>query len=319
MRILQPEVFQGSLKLKNYFEGWYFKNITGDLSNTLSIIPGVSLAKNDPHAFIQIINGYDGTSHYIRYPLGEFNFEKRSLFVRIGSSVFTSDGIKVDIEGESIRLSGELVYKNVVTYPKSLLSPGIMGWYSYIPFMECNHGVVSVNHDINGSLTLNGKNLDFNCGRGYIEKDWGASFPEAWIWVQCNNFGTEEVSFMLSIAKIPWLGNFFTGFISFLYLRGEFYLFNTYSNSTFRLLNNNIDVLEFEVRNRIQTLKVRVQKNSFSDLRAPVSGEMKRGIRESVDSEVYLQLTDKNNKPLYKGTSRNVGLEVIDEIFKYIK
>ncbi|MFC2081108.1 tocopherol cyclase family protein [Bacteroidota bacterium] len=21
-----------------------------------------------------------------------------------------------------------------------------------------------------------------------MEKDWGTSFPEAWIWLQCNNF-----------------------------------------------------------------------------------------------------------------------------------
>lgn len=54
LRKYKPEVFQGNLKKKNYFEGWYFKNVTQDLSCTLSIIPGISLVENDPHAFIQI-------------------------------------------------------------------------------------------------------------------------------------------------------------------------------------------------------------------------------------------------------------------------
>jgi hypothetical protein len=318
MRIFRPEVFQGSLKLKNYFEGWYFKHVTADLSNTLSIIPGVSLVKNDPHAFIQIINGSDATSHYVRYPLSEFSFDRRSLFVRIGSSLFSSNGIEADIEGENIRVAGKLAYRNMVTYPKSLLSPGIMGWYSFIPFMECNHGVVSVNHDITGNLTINGKETDFNGGKGYIEKDWGTSFPEAWIWVQSNNFGADEVSFMLSIAKIPWLGSFFTGFISFLYLRGQFYLFSTYGNSTFTLLKNNSSEVEFEMRNRRHILRAGVQKRSFGELIAPVSGEMKRGIRESIDSEVQIRLSDNNNNAIYSGTGMNVGFEVTEEIFNYL-
>ena len=63
-----------------------------------------------------------------------------------------------------------------------------MGWYSFVPFMECNHGIVSVNHDLYGEISVNGNVIDFNNGKGYIEKDWGVSFPEAWIWIQSNNF-----------------------------------------------------------------------------------------------------------------------------------
>lgn len=28
--------------------------------------------------------------------------------------------------------------------------------------------------------------MDFSGGRGYIEKDWGQSFPAAWVWLQIN-------------------------------------------------------------------------------------------------------------------------------------
>ena len=45
---------------------------------------------------------------------------------------------------------------------------------------------------------------------------------------------------------------------------------------------------------------------------------MSRGIKESIDSEVHLQLSDESGKLLYEDTGRNVGLEIMDEIFRYI-
>ena len=65
-------------------------------------------------------------------------------------------------------------------------------------------------------------------------------------------------------------------------------------------------------------LKIRVIKNSFGDLRAPVSGEMSRRIKESIDSEVHLQLSDKYENLEYEGTGKNVGLEIIEKIFDYV-
>ena len=35
-----------------------------------------------------------------------------------------------------------------------------MGWYSFVPHMECKHGIVSVNHDLKGNININGKSID---------------------------------------------------------------------------------------------------------------------------------------------------------------
>lgn len=317
-RLYNPEVFQGNLRKKHYFEGWYFKQVTQDKSYTFSFIPGVSLVENDPHAFIQIMNGYSGNTDYLRYPLDEFSWDKRRLFLKVGSSTFTGSDIMLDIESESLNLTGQIDFNNIIKYPKNILSPGIMGWYSFIPFMECNHGIVSVNHDLHGWISINKNVIDFNGGKGYIEKDWGVSFPEAWIWIQSNNFEEHDTSFSFSIAKIPWMGRFFIGFIAFLYLNKKFYLFNTYNKSIVSEINHNKEIIEITVRNSRNILKIRVIKNSFGDLRAPVSGEMSRRIKESTDSEVHLQLLDKYDNPEYEGTGKSVGLEIIEKIFDYI-
>ena len=81
-----------------------------------------------------------------------------------------------------------------------------MGPFAYFPFMECFHGVLSMKHRVSGSIVVNSKELIFNNGIGYIEKDWGRSFPKRYLWLQCNDFSTEETSIMVSIADIPFLG-----------------------------------------------------------------------------------------------------------------
>ncbi len=317
-RLFNPELFQGNLKKKHYFEGWYFKQVTKDQSYTFSFIPGVSIVENDPHAFIQIMNGFTHGTDYIRYPFDEFSWDKKKLLLKMGQSVFTRNEISLNIRGERIQVDGQINFSNIVKYPKSIFSPGIMGWYSFIPFMECKHDIVSVNHDLRGKISVNTDVIDFDGGKGYIEKDWGVSFPEAWIWIQSNNFEEHDTSFSFSIAKIPWMGRYFIGFISFLYLNKKFYLFSTYNKSTASEITRNKDIIEISVKSSDNILKIRVIQNLFGELRAPVSGEMSRRIKESIDSEVHLQLFNKYNNLEYEGTGKNVGLEIIEKIFDYI-
>lgn len=219
-RIFHPEVFQGSLDLKNYFEGWYFKNVSQDMNHAMAFIPGISLS-DDGHEFVQFIDGIAGRTAYFRYGPGEFESDTREFRTRIGESQFSSEGINLKLQNSDWQIEGSLQYNGLTRLPKSLLMPGIMGWYSYVPSMECNHGVISVNHGISGSVTINGTVYDFSGGRGYIEKDWGVSFPESWLWLQCNNFEAAGTSLMVSIAKIPWRGRYFIGLISFLLTGGK--------------------------------------------------------------------------------------------------
>jgi tocopherol cyclase len=318
LRIYNSEVFQGTLSNTDYFEGWYFKHVSSDLEHVYSFIPGVSLTRRNSHAFIQVINGITGKTVYITYPLNQFIWDKKSLFLKVGGSVFTEKYVDLKIEDEKLKVSGRIEYNGIIKYPKRLLSPGIMGWYSFIPFMECKHGIVSVNHFLSGSLLVKGASISFDGGKGYIEKDWGTSFPEAWIWTQANNFNDRNTSFNFSIAKIPWLGKFFIGFIAFLYYNNEFFLFSTYNNSVITELLHSDQSIRITLKNRNAILKVVAVKNTFGELIAPVSGDMSRRIKESVDSEVRVELFDKYDNLLYADSSRRAGLEVIEKIFDYL-
>ncbi|HLN21515.1 MAG TPA: tocopherol cyclase family protein [Bacteroidales bacterium] len=316
-QLYNPPVFQGNLKKKNYFEGWYFKHVSYDLKNVISFIPGISLNDNFSHAFIQVLDGVTGNSEYFTYPLSEFKWDKRKMFVKVGNSVFTDRFISLDIHEGRRKIIGRIDYSNIVKYPKSLLSPGIMGWYSFVPFMECKHGIVSVNHDLSGIIYLNDSPAVFDKGKGYIEKDWGTSFPECWAWLQANNFNDHNTSLSFSVAKIPWRGRFFIGFICFLYFDGKFIVFSTYKNSKITEIRNTRKSIVLTLINQDYTLKINCIKGSPGDLRAPVSGNMSRGIKESIDATVRVVLYNKENKIIYTDSSRRGGVEVIEKIFDY--
>jgi tocopherol cyclase len=318
LRIYNPQIFQGNMKKKNYFEGWYFKHVSSDLNHVWSFIPGISLNDEDPHAFIQVINGITGDSVYVIYPIDRFTYSKDELNLKIGNSEFTDKYISLDINHDNLKIKAELIYHKTTPYPATVFSPGIMGWYSFIPFMECKHGIVSVNHEIEGYISVNNSTTDFKNGKGYIEKDWGTSFPETWIWIQANNFTDRGTSLQFSVAKIPWLGKFFIGFIAFLYYNNRFHLFCTYNHSDISEISHSENSLDLVITNKNYKLRIHAKKSTFGVLRAPVSGKMSRRIKESVDSEVNLSLLDKNDNLLYSDKSKRAGLEIIDTIFDYL-
>jgi tocopherol cyclase len=108
-----------------------------------------------------------------------------------------------------------------------MLSPGAMGWYTFLPFMQTYRGILSLDHRMEGSLTIDLEKIDFSDGRGTMEKNWGKAFPRAYIWIQSNHFSTPGTSLTASVATIPWLGSWFRGFIVGLWHNDKLYRFTT--------------------------------------------------------------------------------------------
>jgi len=318
VKIFHPETFQGNLQNRHYFEGWYFKHVSADGSQVISVIPGVSLTPNDPHGFIQVLNGMTGQTWNIRYPLNACTLSQTELNVRIGQSTFSLTGIHLYIDQDGLQLKGEITFSQMIRYPSTTWQPGIMGPFTFVPRMECKHGVISIRHALSGGLQLNAATLTFDGGTGYIEKDWGTSFPEAWIWVQGNTFHNHNASIMFSLARVPWLGRSFNGFLCFFYADGRLYRFTTYNFAKIHHVSFMDRVLKLEVENRTHTLRCTVTQRTSGQLKAPVIGTMDRIIRESADSDIAVELMDRSGKVLYKEQGTHAGLEVIEEIFQFL-
>ena len=310
-KVWNPSWFQGNRKKSMYFEGWYCKVVSHDSKQSWAFIPGISLSKSDDHSFVQVINGKTGNTWYYRFPLDAFSYSKEGFHVQIANNQFSSQHMSVNLESDQGRFQGDLLFAGNHAYNANLHRPGIMGWYRYVPFMECYHGVVSLDHDVEGELKTSDQVIRFTAGKGYIEKDWGSSMPEAWLWMQSNHFNTPDTSFMLSVARIPWIGNVFTGFLGFFLFQGKRYDFATYTGAKLNLKIGESGSIQITMTGKNFSLSISAQQGKAGMLKAPVSGNMQRIIHESIDAHIRIRLDDAMGNTLFTGTGLNAGLELV--------
>jgi hypothetical protein len=194
-----------------------------------------------------------------------------------------------------------------------------MGWYTFVPFMECYHDILSFDHSIEGKLKSNGKEIDFTNGRAYIEKDRGRSFPSYWIWMQTNHFQEEGISLMISIANIPWLGRSFDGFLGGFLYNNTLYRFTTYKGAKITKLQLPENEVIVHLSSKKHRLEIEAAKSKGAELKSPVLGAMEGRLLESITSQIHVKLykTEKKKEDLiFEGTGRNAGLEIGGEIEK---
>lgn len=296
------------------FEGWYFKLVDKRGAQPVAVIPGVMLGP-DAHAFIQLLDGRVGASTYYRFPLDEFHAERDRFDVRIGRSRFNRFAIHLDINaGEGAGnhpVKGTIDFGDWSGWPVTLCSPGVMGPYSFAPFMECNHGILSMDHTLSGELHLGGKSVSFQDGRGYTEKDWGRGFPSGYAWAQSNHFDQEGVSISASVARIPWLTGSFRGFLIGFLLRGKLYRFTTYTGAEIEDIEVDDRDYRLSVSDKKHCLSLRASRNGGALLHAPYDKQMVERVAESMTSHIELRFERlRDRQTLFEGIGKHGCLEV---------
>ena len=266
------------------FEGWYFKHQKGN--DMVAFIPG----RAESGAFIQLISQE-----------GARQFEISNLTVCDG--VIQADECRFSRRGCRIALpgvSGEIAYG-----PFAPLSSDIMGPFRFFP-MECRHGVLSMAHTLQGSITMDGHRHRFDGGLGYAEKDSGTSFPRSYLWLQCSDF-PEPCSVMVSIAHIPFCKSSFCGCICAILHRGREYRLATYRGVAIRSfspghirLSQGRLLLELDI----------APSHAGHPLRAPQQGKMSSTIRESCNAHLRARLW-KNGKPVFDLQSGHAAFEFV--------
>jgi len=305
-RIQNPTLYQGSNKTKDYFEGWYYKLVHQSGEHAVALIPGVSVASpTDRHAFIQLMDGTGGKSHYYRFAFEDFEAATDELHVTIAGHSFGTDHVKVDLPD----ISADLTISEATPLHTSTFNPGIMGWYSFTPMMQCYHGVVSMHHRLNGHVTHGGQQWQYKGGVGYTEKDWGTSFPRCWFWSHCNTFDHDEpISVMASVAHIPWMGHYFVGFIVALQWGDRQLRFATYNGSKVQArLDDEALYLKFKKGNKV--LSIKSIKGPSAELISPISGEMTGKVNESLQATMLVRLEEGGN-PTLMAEGHSAGLEI---------
>lgn len=293
-----------SKKEKCCFKGWYFKHSNG--SETLAFIPGICIDENEAkQAFIQIIT--NDISYNINYDYNDFIMDEDRLFIKIGDNIFSEDGISISIERDSISCHGHIYYSNLKP-----INYNAMGPFTFIPFMECYHGVISLFHKLRGSIMIEGKDITFDNGIGYIEMDWGRSFPNKYLWIQCNEFQFQNLSNRLSVmsavAEIPFCGKSFTGCICIINFKNREYRLATYLGAKVLVWNDS----ELLIKQGPYVLSIKTNGSSHRQkLFAPNNGCMERIIHESSLCTATFKFYYKN-RLLFNKRSNRTGFEFVE-------
>ncbi len=316
-KIRDPILFQGNVNDKEYFEGWYYKQVSQDEKTAISFIPGVSFAIGDVHSFVQYIYvslDEKGSkiikTGYFKYPLEDFIIRDKPFMIEVANNRFTESEVTVKLKDHNINVEGTLKLDSFLPIKKSIFMPNIMGFFAYFPKMECNHGIVSMNHMLYGKLNINHVEIDFNNGKGYIEKDWGTSFPKKYIWIQCNNFKDKNTSLFFSMADIPFMKKCFLGHICNLVIDKTEYRFATYNKSKINIECITDQRIILSLENSREKLRIEANRTNTGELVAPQQGKMQNTIKQGLSGEVKIYLYNKQHEIIYENAGIMAGIEI---------
>lgn len=317
-RIWHPAAYQGGRVDRRYFEGWYFKAVDAGAATTIAAVPGISFSEDgaERHAFVQLISSA-GWAHYFTYPADAFVSRGTDPFeIAVGENRFSQSGMTLRLNDEGRDVSGELAFGRWSPWPVTLLSPGAMGPYRFVPRMETYHGVLSMDHEVTGRIRVCADILDFTGGRGYVEKDWGHSFPSSWVWAQSNSFERPGASVTVSVARIPWLGSSFTGHIVALLIDGHLHRFTTYTGAKLTRIETGGSNALITLRDAHRQLELTIRGCEPSELKAPSLGSMTAHDAESLGGEMDVTLRERRGgrvAVVFSGTGRQAAVEIMND------
>ncbi|MCJ7694980.1 MAG: hypothetical protein MUO40_06075 [Anaerolineaceae bacterium] len=313
--VLHPEIYHEGWLKPPFFEGWYFKLVDASRKNALAIIPGAfrKKSKTESHAFIQVLDGNTGDVRVFNFPYDKFKAAEASFDLRIGDNHFNRSGLDLNLQDGDGYLKGSLKFGEGQGWPVRMFSPGIMGLFGWTNLMECYHGLLSFDHALEGFLDVNGRRVDFDGGRGYIEKDWGKAFPHSWLWLQTNHFEQQGTSLSASVAIIPWLGFHFKGVIIGLWHNNRLYSFSTYNGARVLEFKLDVDEAHLTVKRGKWQLKIDAKRKGGGILQAPVPSGMDRRITESLEASVHVCLKE-GNRTIFEDTGYRAGMEIVGDV-----
>ncbi|MGI5907342.1 MAG: tocopherol cyclase family protein [Christensenellales bacterium] len=308
----RPAPYHGTETVRPYFEGWYFKFVPNSKACPVAFIPGIfrGICKEQDIGFIQVLYGKNDESRFIRYPPDAFSCPKDAFRLRIGNSSFSLDEVHVDIEDNGFCARADLVCRDHRFLKTSLYSPSIMGPFSYLPGLQCSHGVLSLRHAAAGSLIIGGEAVDMDGATGYIEKDWGRAFPGNWVWLQGSGRSRAwgDADCMCAVASVCLGPLRFTGLIAVIAVGGAQYRFATYNGGRTAFLNAAENGVDIEVKKRGYRLALSARAAGRGRILAPTPTGMDRDVYETINATMSVTLL-KRGRPLYSGVMDYCGME----------
>ena len=189
--------------------------------------------------------------------------------------------ITFNINQEDISIKGTITLGEFHPLKKKVLGP-----FTYLP-MECRHEIYSMHHTLKRNLLIDGKEVSFNKGRGYIEGDSGTNFPKKYVWY---NSVTEDITATFALASIPLFGFIrFTGILCFIKTKEKEYYLCTYDGAKLKKISEE----EIIISKGKYSFVLNMNTKDGHLLKAPIKGKMDRYIKENLNTLTTFKLMKK--------------------------
>lgn len=269
------------------FEGFYFKGYSNE--NIFIIICGYTKSKNNTVAFLQATIPGEKVNYY-EYPLDQLITTKKLFTFKIGRNSFSKNGIIINEDGCNINIR----FNDFDSWPRTVLSPSIMGSLSHVPKVECKHDVISPHLSMEGNVQINATQLEINRGIGYIDKNWGRSFPKRYFWGHLNGFSDPSISLQFAKGVPSWGPLRIPVHIGFLRINDELHVFRSWKKEKMTMIN--VGHFEILIENKNWKIRIELKIGHSLKLRAPIEGELIDNIVEYAGGEAFVQISKKNEK-----------------------
>ena len=314
--IYSPEKFQGNSNKKPHFETWRVKFVTANHSQSVLFTISVCYGKY-PTCAIQIQDGNTGATNIIELSPEKLKASKKCFDVSVDNFKLNSYGLNLDFCSGGIELCGSLKFGPFKSFPKSILSPGIMGPLSFNPFLPVHHAIISMNHKVDGEIKINGKNYLFDEGSGYIEKSWGNFYPKSWVMIQCHTFNIENTSFFFVAAPAQLQNRTMQGMLCFLKNGDKIYNLSMYKGAKIENISYNQRIFFIEASCNNIKFDATIIPRTYGSLKVPSPESKEWMMHECLNATLHINVFE-NGEKILTAEGEQSSFDLVGDILPYL-
>lgn len=287
MQKLKPIQLRGNIEKQNFFEGWFHKIYSPKHQTSFIIIYGYTTGNSDDKfGFIQILIPHKSIEIFY-FPKNEISFNPKQHIIQMGSNILSTKQIKINYKDININLN-LLDNQPIYSYKNS------MGYSYFIPTLPCYHSVLNKSHYVSGEVNFHNQHYLMDSALGYMEKNWGTSFPENYFWMHAIDPSNPEISILFSQAEIKWLGKSFIKHLGHFRFNGEEINLKKLAKFEINYSFFNKDYTSVVIKSSQIKLEINFGKSTVFQFKGPVKGKLQRDIIHNSDTLIDLKIYRNN-------------------------
>jgi tocopherol cyclase len=302
LKILKPTTLRGNLERNTYFEGWFQKIYSKEYNSSFVIIYGYATRNSeDTFGFIQILfpNNATEVSYFNR---NEFSCDQDHHIIRMGENTLTTEFIQINTNDVNIRL-------NFLNNHVTRTFKNSMGYNYFIPNLPCYHAVLNTGHLVSGEIKQKDKRFIIENELGYLEKNWGTSFPKTYYWLHALDPNDPQVSLLFSRAEIEWMGKKFIRHLGHLRYNDKQVDIRSLKNFNVSIISSRKDKHEIRIASKTLQIEISITHKNNVCFKGPFNGKLSRDIIHFPDSIIQIRLSENNKIRMLQlvGNFENLG------------